>query len=61
MIVNGTKAHETQRVLAQFALTARDETDLERLTGELAHVVQETMQPERVEVWLKKWIQDVGG
>ena len=53
MIVNGTKAHETQRVPARFALTARDETDLERLTGELAQVVQETMQPERVEVWLK--------
>jgi len=40
--------------LAQFALTARDETDLDALTGELARVVQETLQPERVSVWLRK-------
>ena len=41
-------------MLAQLALTARDETDLDELTAELARVLQETMQPERVEVWLKK-------
>ena len=41
-------------MLAQFALTARDETDLDALTGELARVVQETLQPERVSVWLNK-------
>jgi len=48
-------------VLAQFAQTARDETDpsmslrtgLESLTGELVRVVQETLQPEGVSVWLK--------
>jgi hypothetical protein len=47
------KKYDAQRVLAQFALTARDETDLDTLTGELARVVQETMQPEQVSVWLK--------
>ncbi|MFZ2423552.1 MAG: hypothetical protein WA029_20650 [Anaerolineae bacterium] len=46
--------YDAQRVLAQFALTARDETDLDTLTGELARVVQETLQPERVSVWLRK-------
>ena len=46
------KKYDSQQVLAQFALTARDETDLDALTGELARVVQETMQPERVSVWL---------
>ena len=40
-------------MLAQFALTARDETDLDALTAELVRVVQETMQPENVSVWLK--------
>ena len=48
------KKYDAQRVLAQFALTARDETDLDALTGELARVVQETLQPEGVSVWLNK-------
>ena len=48
------KKYDAQRVLAQFAITARDETDLDALLGELTRVVQETMQPEGVSVWLKK-------
>ena len=48
------KKYDAQQVLAQFAITARDETDLEALTAELARVVQETMQPERVSVWLRQ-------
>ena len=48
------KKYNAQLVLAQFAVTARDETDLDALTGELARVVQETLQPERVSVWLRK-------
>ena len=47
------KKYDAQRVLSQFAQTARDETDLDALTTELARVVQETMQPERVSVWLR--------
>jgi len=46
------KKYDAQRVLAAFAITARDETDLDALTAELTRVVQETMQPERVSVWL---------
>jgi hypothetical protein len=46
--------HEAIRVLAQFALTARDETDIDALTAELARVVHETLQPEGVSVWLRK-------
>ncbi len=48
------KKYDAQRVLAQFAQTARDETNLDALTGELARVVQETLQPERVSVWLRE-------
>ena len=48
------KKYDAQRVLAQFAQTARDETDLDALTMELTRVVQETLQPERVSVWLNK-------
>jgi len=55
------KKYDAQQVLAQFALTARDETDLDALTGELARVVQETMQPEGVSVWLRKTTNPQGG
>jgi len=44
--------YDAQQVLAAFALTARDETDLDALTEELSKVVGETMQPEGVGVWL---------
>lgn len=40
-------------MLAQFAQTVRDETDLDALTAELLRVIQETMQPQHVSVWLK--------
>ena len=42
-------------------MIARDETDLERLTGELARVVQETLQPEGVSVWLQESKSPKGG
>ena len=47
------KKYDAQQVLAQFTQTARDETDMEILTAELHHVIQETMQPEQVSIWLK--------
>ncbi len=48
------KKYDAQQVLAQFAQTARDETDLDALLAELVHVVDETLQPEHVSVWLRK-------
>jgi hypothetical protein len=48
------KQYNAQQVLAQFALTARDETDLDALTTELVWVVMKTLQPEHVGVWLRK-------
>ncbi len=47
------KKYDAQKVLAQFSLTARDETDMDLLTNELMNVIQETMQPEQVSLWLK--------
>jgi hypothetical protein len=46
------KKYNAQQVLARFAQTARDETDLDALTAELVRVVDETLQPEFVSVWL---------
>ena len=48
------RKYDAQQVLAQFALTARDETDLQRLTDELLRVVNTTVQPEFAGVWLRE-------
>ena len=45
--------YDAEKVLQQFAATARDETDLDALTAELLRVIQETMEPEAVSIWLK--------
>jgi hypothetical protein len=47
------KKYDAQQVLQKFARTVRDETDLEKLTAELVNVVNETMQPKSLSVWLK--------
>lgn len=48
------RKYDAQQVLAAFAVTARDETDLDALTRELQQVVESTMQPDGVGVWLQK-------
>ena len=45
--------YDAEQVLAHFAATARDETDLDALTAELLRVIQETMEPETVSLWLR--------
>lgn len=52
------KKYDAQRVLQDFANTVRDETDLEKLTGRLMQVVDETMQPKSVSMWLKRTTGD---
>ena len=47
------RKYDAAKTLAEFAATVRDETDLDKLTERLLEVVQETMQPEYVSVWLK--------
>jgi hypothetical protein len=41
-----------RQTLAAFGATVRDEEELDRLTVELVNVVQETMQPKSVNLWL---------
>ncbi|MCB8928148.1 MAG: hypothetical protein H6652_21290 [Ardenticatenaceae bacterium] len=45
--------YNAQQVLAQFAQTARDEVEMEQLTAVLLQVVQTTIQPEQISLWLK--------
>jgi len=47
------KKYDAAKVIAEFAATCRDETDLDKLAESLINVVQETMQPESVSLWLK--------
>ena len=47
------KKYDAAKVIADFAATCRDETDLDKLTARLVEVVDETMQPESVTLWLK--------
>ncbi|MFZ1401296.1 MAG: hypothetical protein WAS33_30610 [Candidatus Promineifilaceae bacterium] len=47
------KKYDAQQILAQFAQTARDEVEIDVLQAELVQVVQETMQPAQISVWVK--------
>jgi hypothetical protein len=51
------KKYDAEQALAQFAAIARDEVDMEKLTGALLDVVGETMQPEHISLR----IRDTGG
>lgn len=50
-----------QKTLAGFAATVRNETDLDALTAERVRVIQETMQPEQVSVWLRPTTDTTAG
>jgi hypothetical protein len=46
------KKYSAEQALATFSALARQETDLATLTGQLVSVVQESLQSERVTLWL---------
>ncbi len=45
--------YNAARTLTGFAKAARDEVDLDQLTAELLRVIEETMQPESISLWLR--------
>ena len=45
--------YDAARTLEAFNSTLRNEVDLQQLSGQLVEVVQETMQPTFVSLWLR--------
>ena len=47
------KKYDAAQVMANFSARLRDETDLDGLSGDLAKVVSDTVQPAHVSLWLR--------
>jgi hypothetical protein len=47
------RKYDAARTLLAFSEHVRDEVELDRLTGHLIGVVEETMQPAHVSLWLR--------
>ena len=47
------KKYNAEQALADFAAVARSETDIEQLTAGILQMVQETMQPASITLWLR--------
>ena len=48
------RKYDAQKTLAAFGTTLRNEVELDKLTHELLKVVDDTMQPEHVSIWLRE-------
>ncbi|MFZ0548675.1 MAG: hypothetical protein WAM60_24710 [Candidatus Promineifilaceae bacterium] len=46
------RKYDATQILAQFANTARDEVDMEKLSAVLIRVIEETVEPEHSSLWL---------
>ena len=50
--------YDAEHALDQFADAARNEVDMDKLTSSLLVIVEETIHPESISLWLKS--QDEG-
>ena len=59
------RKYDSAKTLAAFSAKLREETDIDTLSGDLIEVVEETMQPSHVSLWLRsdaspRWGGDPG-
>jgi hypothetical protein len=47
------KKFDAAQTLARFASLARNEVEIENITAALLNMVEESLQPEKVSVWLR--------
>jgi hypothetical protein len=53
------RKYDAARTLASFTGRLRDEVDLDQLTGDLAEVVNDTVQPASISLWLRPGGQNI--
>jgi hypothetical protein len=48
------RKYDAERIMAAFAATARDEVNVDKLAGTFIGAVNDTLQPERIILWIKE-------
>jgi hypothetical protein len=48
------RKYDTEKILKEFALRLRNEVGMEKITEDLLNVVEETMQPQNLSLWMRK-------
>jgi hypothetical protein len=48
------KKYDAEKIVAVFDASLREELDLEELSARLLGVVEETMQPDSISLWVRK-------
>jgi hypothetical protein len=48
------RKYDTEKILKEFALKLRSEVGMEKITEDLLKVVEETMQPQNLSLWMRK-------
>jgi hypothetical protein len=53
------KKYDAEKIVAAFGASLREQVDLEDLQAQIVAVVEETLQPEQVSLWLRKTEKEV--